>query len=76
MPHLFAQHLTKAEPQTASHFAGLILEHADNESPVPFQKYGHVVLAEPNPVLLYQISPTETRVLVDVPYGHTSTQDG
>ena len=34
---------------------------------MPYQRYGHVILVEPNPVLLYQISPTETRVLVDVP---------
>ncbi len=53
-----------------SHFAGILLHHKEGESPVLQKNFGHVVLAVPNPVLFYQISPTETRVLVDVPSEH------
>ncbi|RUS33402.1 hypothetical protein BC938DRAFT_471893 [Jimgerdemannia flammicorona] len=34
---------------------------------LPFPHHGHVILANPAPVLLYQIGSHETRVLVDVP---------
>ncbi|CAI9104189.1 OLC1v1002817C1 [Oldenlandia corymbosa var. corymbosa] len=44
-------------------FVGLILENCQ----LPFQNHGHVVLADPSPILFYQISSTETRCLVDVP---------
>lgn len=49
--------------QVPGHFVGLVLEHAD----LPHPGFGHVVLANPSPILLYQISSTETRILVDVP---------
>ncbi|XP_022855568.1 squalene monooxygenase-like [Olea europaea var. sylvestris] len=44
-------------------FVGLILENCD----LPSANHGHVVLADPSPILLYQISSTEVRCLVDVP---------
>lgn len=50
-----------------SHFVGVVMRHKEGESPVPHRNHGHVVLAKPSPVLMYQICPTETRVLVDVP---------
>lgn len=53
-----------AKPFVVSTFVGLILQHPPMESPLPFRLHGHVVLAEPSPVLLYQISSTETRILV------------
>lgn len=53
-----------AKPHQLSSFVGLIIEHPPMESPLPHRGCGHVVLAEPSPVLLYQISSTETRVLV------------
>ncbi len=34
---------------------------------LPFPNYGMVVLADPSPVLLYQISTSDTRILIDVP---------
>lgn len=46
-----------------SHFVGLILENCQ----LPFANHGHVILADPSPVLFYQISSTEVRCLVDVP---------
>ena len=57
----------KNSPTVLSNFVGLIMQHKEGESPVPCPNYGHVVLAKPSPMLMYQISPTETRVLVDVP---------
>lgn len=63
-------------PQTVSHFCGLILHHPPHQPPLPYPNRGHVIMADPSPVLLYQISPTQTRVLVDV-LGHLpSVEDG
>lgn len=42
---------------------GLILENCQ----LPFANHGHVVLADPSPILFYPISSTEVRCLVDVP---------
>ena len=44
-------------------FVGLLLE----DSKLPFADHGHVVLADPSPILFYRISSTEIRCLVDVP---------
>lgn len=44
-------------------FVGLVLENCQ----LPFPNHGHVVLADPSPILLYPISSTEVRCLVDVP---------
>lgn len=44
-------------------FVGLILENCE----LPFAYHGHVILADPSPILFYQISSTEVRCLVDVP---------
>ncbi|XP_065874196.1 squalene epoxidase 3-like [Euphorbia lathyris] len=46
-----------------SHFVGLILENCN----LPFANHGHVILADPSPILFYPISSTEVRCLVDVP---------
>ena len=46
-----------------SHFVGAILENC----PLPMPNHGHVILASPSPILLYQIGSNDTRVLVDVP---------
>src|ERR1700730_14373467 len=43
---------------------------------LPFPEHGHVVLAKPSPVLLYQISTHDTRVLVDVPGKLPSVSNG
>ena len=52
-----------------SRFWGLELIDADLPRPL----YGHVVLGDGAPVLLYQIGTRETRALVDVPEGIEST---
>lgn len=44
-------------------FVGLVLENC--KLPVP--NHGHVILADPSPILFYPISSTEVRCLVDVP---------
>lgn len=46
-----------------SSFVGLVLEN----SPLPYTNHGHVILADPSPVLFYPISSYEIRCLVDVP---------
>ncbi|KAL3721171.1 hypothetical protein ACJRO7_005915 [Eucalyptus globulus] len=44
-------------------FVGLVLENCR----LPFENHGHVVLADPSPILFYPISSHEIRCLVDVP---------
>ncbi|GFY90973.1 squalene epoxidase 2 [Actinidia rufa] len=44
-------------------FVGLVLENCT----LPFPNHGHVILADPSPILFYPISSSEVRCLVDVP---------
>ncbi|KAG7968240.1 hypothetical protein I3843_08G143900 [Carya illinoinensis] len=44
-------------------FVGLVLENCE----LPSANHGHVILADPSPILFYPISSTEVRCLVDVP---------
>ncbi|KAF2283798.1 hypothetical protein GH714_015963 [Hevea brasiliensis] len=44
-------------------FVGLVLENCQ----LPFANHGHVILADPSPILFYPISSTEVRCLVDIP---------
>lgn len=44
-------------------FVGLVLENCN----LPYANHGHVILADPSPILCYPISSTEVRCLVDVP---------
>ncbi|KAJ7163762.1 squalene epoxidase-domain-containing protein [Mycena filopes] len=54
---------TAMPPSARSHYVAVVLEDA----PLPLQEHGTVVLVEGSgPVLLYQISKCETRMLVDV----------
>ncbi|KAJ7530875.1 hypothetical protein O6H91_14G023000 [Diphasiastrum complanatum] len=46
-----------------SSFIGLVLENCK----LPYPNHGHVILADPSPILFYPISSTEVRCLVDVP---------
>ncbi|TPX23593.1 Squalene epoxidase [Coccidioides immitis] len=50
-------------PRVKSKFWGLELIDAD----LPMPCYGHVVLSDSPPILLYQIGTHETRALVDIP---------
>ncbi|CAK9167889.1 unnamed protein product [Ilex paraguariensis] len=55
--------LCKPQVEVPSCFVGLILEKCN----LPYINHGHVVLADPSPILFYKISSTEIRCLVDVP---------
>nr|AXU93514.1 squalene epoxidase 3 [Taraxacum kok-saghyz] len=55
--------LCKPQVDVPSCFVGLILENCD----LPYPDHGHVILANPSPILFYQISKTEVRCLVDIP---------
>lgn len=64
------------KPQKLSSFVGVLVTHPPDAPPVPHKHCGHVVLAHPSPILIYQISSTETRVLVDVAGSMPSAADG
>lgn len=49
--------------EVPSCFVGLVLENCQ----LPFANHGHVILADPSPILFYPISSSEIRCLVDVP---------
>lgn len=55
-------------PQMRSKFWGL--ELVDAKLPQPH--FGHVLLSDNPPILVYQIGPRETRILVDIPENLTS----
>eukprot|EP00752_Nemacystus_decipiens_P003898 g3578.t3 len=63
-------------PQKMSTFVGVLVTHPPDAAPVPHKHCGHVVLAHPSPILIYQISSTETRVLVDVAGAMPSATEG
>lgn len=44
-------------------FVALVLENCK----LPYANHGHVILADPSPILFYPVSSTEIRCLVDVP---------
>ncbi|KAL5556747.1 hypothetical protein UlMin_038983 [Ulmus minor] len=55
--------LCEPKVEVPSCFVGLVLENCE----LPFANHGHVILADPSPILFYPISSTEVRCLVDVP---------
>ncbi|CAN6459104.1 unnamed protein product [Victoria cruziana] len=55
--------LCYAKVDVPSCFVGLVLENCD----LPYPNHGHVILADPSPILFYPISGNEVRCLVDVP---------
>ncbi|WOL03072.1 squalene monooxygenase [Canna indica] len=55
--------LCSPKVEVPSSFVGLILDNCE----LPFSNHGHVILADPSPILFYPISSTEVRCLVDVP---------
>uniref|UniRef100_A0A8C5PI09 Squalene monooxygenase n=1 Tax=Leptobrachium leishanense TaxID=445787 RepID=A0A8C5PI09_9ANUR len=58
----FRKDLISGNVTVSSHFVGCILQN----SPQFKANHAELVLANPSPVLIYQISSTETRVLVDI----------
>lgn len=57
----------QAKVAVYSQFYGLLLKMTK----LPFQAHGHVLLANPSPVLFYPVSSTEVRCLVDIPSSFT-----
>ncbi|XP_038983584.1 squalene monooxygenase SE1 [Phoenix dactylifera] len=55
--------LCSPKVEVPSCFVGLVLENCQ----LPYANHGHVILADPSPILFYPISSTEIRCLVDVP---------
>ncbi|XP_071715813.1 squalene monooxygenase SE1-like [Rutidosis leptorrhynchoides] len=55
--------LCKSKVDSPSSFVGLVLENVD----LPYANYGHVIIANPSPIVFYPISNTEVRCLVDIP---------
>lgn len=56
----FRKELSKKNlPSVGSHFVSLSLENADLPSP----NHGHVIISDQAPILVYQISPKESRIL-------------
>ncbi|KAE8701707.1 Squalene monooxygenase [Hibiscus syriacus] len=55
--------LCNPKVEVPSCFVGLVLENCY----LPYSNHGHVILADPSPILFYPISSTEVRCLVDVP---------
>ncbi|XP_075681861.1 squalene monooxygenase [Rhinoderma darwinii] len=58
----FRKDLISGQVTVSSHFVGCILKN----SPQFKANHAELVLANPSPVLIYQISSNETRVLVDI----------
>ncbi|KAI8830730.1 squalene epoxidase-domain-containing protein [Chytriomyces cf. hyalinus JEL632] len=59
----FRKEVNKKPVSVKSTFVGLILEDCKLPSP----NHGHVILAQPSPILFYQIGTHETRALIDIP---------
>lgn len=58
----FRKNLISSKVSVASHFVGFLMENA----PQFKANHAELLLVNPSPVLIYQISSNETRVLVDV----------
>ncbi|XP_056142644.1 squalene monooxygenase [Lampris incognitus] len=58
----FRKSLVPGKAQTSSHFVGCLMK----DSPQFKANHAELVLANPSPVLIYKISSSDTRVLVDI----------
>ncbi|XP_059424393.1 squalene monooxygenase-like [Carassius carassius] len=58
----FRKNLISGKAKVSSHFVGCIMKDSPQFKP----NHAELVLADPSPVLIYQISSNETRVLVDI----------
>jgi len=59
----FREKISNNRNKINGYFVGLVLKDAE----LPYAGHGHVIVAEPAPVLVYPISSRETRVLIDFP---------
>ncbi|XP_033837657.1 squalene monooxygenase [Periophthalmus magnuspinnatus] len=58
----FRKSLVSGKAHVSSHFVGCLMKNCPQFKP----NHAELVLANPSPVLIYQISSSETRVLVDI----------
>lgn len=58
----FRKSLISSKVSVSSHFVGFLMKDAPQFKP----NFAELVLVNPSPVLIYQISSSETRVLVDI----------
>ncbi|TWW79657.1 squalene monooxygenase [Takifugu flavidus] len=58
----FRKNLVPGKARTSSHFVGCLMK----DCPQFKANHAELVLADPSPVLIYQISSSQTRVLVDI----------
>ncbi|CAO3581288.1 unnamed protein product [Absidia cylindrospora] len=68
----FRKEFTDLKPDVRSNFVGFIAPNLT----LPLPQHGFVAIVDPSPVLMYQISSNETRVLVDVLEPVPSTSNG
>jgi squalene monooxygenase len=59
----FREKLATNQKKISSYFLGMILK----DCVLPYANHGHVIVADPSPCLVYPVSSTETRVLIDFP---------
>lgn len=59
----FRRPFNQSNVDIKSKFVGLVLKNCK----LPFPNHGHVILANPTPILVYPISSTEARMLIDFP---------
>jgi squalene monooxygenase len=59
----FRREFTDRQTNVMSHFVGFLIHDFE----LPYSQKGFVAIAKPSPILMYQIAPHDTRVLVDVP---------
>ncbi|KDP37618.1 hypothetical protein JCGZ_06961 [Jatropha curcas] len=55
--------LCNSKVDIPSCFVAIVLENCE----LPYANHGHVILADPSPILFYPISSSEVRCLVDIP---------
>ncbi|CAO3699528.1 hypothetical protein G6F70_000071 [Rhizopus microsporus] len=67
----FRKDFTDCQTKVLSHFVGFLL----HDFKLPYAQKAFVVIAKPSPILMYQIDPHNTRVLVDVPGEHLPKGD-
>lgn len=59
----FRNQLSTPNKKVSGHFLGLLLK----DCPLPYPGHGHVIVADPSPVLVYPITSSEKRMLIDFP---------
>lgn len=59
----FRPQLSNPHKKVSGHFLGMVLK----DCVLPFARHGHVIVAQPSPVLVYPITGSETRMLIDFP---------